>query len=63
MRTKEKREYAQTIVAYDIETTNYRDNGVKKAIVYAHTFCVDGKVTRLRTWEEAAAFLDAGAPR
>ena len=58
MKAKEKRVYAPVIVSYDIETTNYRDNGVKKAIVYVHTFSVDGVVTRLRTWAEAEAFLE-----
>lgn len=57
MITKEKRVYAPVIVTYDIETTNYRDNGVKKAVVYAHTFSVDGVVTLLRTWVEAMAFF------
>lgn len=57
MNTKAKRSYAPVVVSYDIETTNYRDNGVKKAIVYVHTFCVDGVVTSVRTWDEAEAFF------
>ena len=57
MFAKERRVYAPVRVSYDIETTNYRDNYVKKAIVYIHTFCVDGVVTRLRSWKEAEKFL------
>ena len=57
MITKEKRTYAPVRVSYDIETTNYRDNGAKKTVVYVHAFCVDGVVSRFRTWKEADAFF------
>lgn len=57
MNTKEKRTYAPVRVSYDIETTNYRDNGKKKTVVYVHAFCVDGVVSRFRTWDEADAFF------
>lgn len=55
---KNKRSYAPVRVAYDVETTSYIDNDAKKAIVYTHTFCVDGVVTMLRTWGEVDAFLE-----
>ena len=57
MGNKERMSYAKVRVAYDIETTNYRDGDVKKTVVYSHAFCVDGVVSRYRTWEEADAFF------
>ena len=55
---REKRRYAAVRVSFDIETTNYRDNGVKKAIAYIFTLCVDGKVERYRYRQALFARLD-----
>ena len=50
--------YIQTPIAFDIETTSYRDDGDKRAIVYTYTFSVDGEVTVLRTRDEFIRFVD-----
>lgn len=56
MRNKVK--YIDVPVAYDIETTNYRDNGDKASIVYTHTFSVDGEVHILRDWQQFYSEID-----
>lgn len=54
----EKRKYAPVRVSFDIETTNYRDNDVKKAVAYIYTLCVDGVVERYRYRQALFARLD-----
>lgn len=50
--------YVEVPMAYDIETTNYYDEGEKAAIVYSHAFSVDGEVHRLRTWKDVYSEMD-----
>ena len=48
-----KVEYFDLIVTFDIETTSYRENGEKRALMYEWSLCFEGKVIIGRTWEEA----------
>ena len=48
--------YSEHVVTFDIETTSYKDDDVKKAIVYTYTLSVDGEITTYRTRDQ---FMDA----
>lgn len=52
-----KNPYRNVRVSFDIETTSYIDNDVKRAIVYSYAFCVDGNVTVLRRADEFLDFI------
>ena len=51
--------YLPTRVSFDVETTSYETNGVKKSVVYAWTICVDGVVTIYRERDEFLSALRA----
>lgn len=54
---KREVEYVDLRVAFDIETTSYRDEGMKKACVYSYAFSINGAVTVLRTAVEFRNFV------
>ena len=45
----ERKEYFDTRVSFDVETTSIMVNGDKRAFPYSFAVCVDGDVTVLRT--------------
>ena len=55
---KGKKHYYDIPASFDIETTNYVENGVKKACMYTWSFCICGWCVTGRTWEEWLECLD-----
>lgn len=50
-----KKDYADIIATFDIETTNLDE--VKQAVLWHWQVCIDGLVCIGRTWEEYKTFL------
>lgn len=49
---KGKKYYYNIPASFDIETTNYTQDGVKKATMYVWSFCICGWTITGRTWEQ-----------
>ena len=47
-----KVEYINLSAAFDIETTSFKENGLKRGTMYAFVFGVNGKVVFGRTWKD-----------
>lgn len=56
-RTK-KCEYINLIVSFDIETTSFKINGMKQAIMYVWQVAIKDQVFIGRTWSEFIEFID-----
>ena len=54
-----KVEYLDLACAFDIETTSWREDGAKRATMYAYGLGVEGRVKIGRTWGEFLRDLDA----
>lgn len=51
-----RKQYADIICTFDIESTNLDD--IKQAVMYHWQACIDGMICIGRTWEEFQIFLD-----
>lgn len=58
-KTKKTYEYYNTPIAFDIETTSFRERRKKRACMYIWTFAVRSWIIQGRTWEEFQAFTTA----
>lgn len=55
---EKKLTYDPTLVAFDIETTSFEWQGVKKSVVYSYAVAVEGDVVVMRTAEEFVRFIE-----
>ena len=56
--TKKKVHYVEHLAAFDIETSSYEDEGVKKAIVYSYALAIDDTIYRARRADEFFSLLE-----
>lgn len=55
---KKKVHYVEHLAAFDIETSSYEDEGVKKAIVYSYALAIDDTIYRARRADEFFSLLE-----
>lgn len=55
---KKKVHYVEHLAAFDIETSSYEDEGVKKAIVYSYALAIDDTIYRVRRADEFFSLLE-----
>lgn len=55
---KKKVHYVEHLAAFDIETSSYMDEGVKKAVVYSYALMIDGTIHRARRADEFFSLLE-----
>lgn len=55
---KKKVHYVEHLAAFDIETSSYEDEGVKKAIVYSYALAIDDKIYHARTADDFFSLLE-----
>lgn len=55
---KKKVHYVEHLAAFDIETSSYTDEGVKKAIVYSYALAIDDTIYRARRADEFFSLLE-----
>lgn len=55
---KKKVHYVEHLASFDIETSSYMDEGVKKAIVYSYALAIDDKIYRVRRADEFFSLLE-----
>ena len=55
---KKKVNYVEHLAAFDIETSSYVDEGVKKAIVYSYALAIDDTIYRARRADEFFSLLE-----
>lgn len=58
IRKNSKLRYYNIPISFDIETTSFKVNDEKRAIMYIWAMCIDGHVIYGRTWEEWFELLD-----
>ena len=51
--------YANCPASFDIETSSFYENGIKRGVMYIWQFGLNGRVIIGRTWEEFYTLLDA----
>lgn len=55
---KKKVHYVEHLAAFDIETSSYTDEGVKKAVVYSYALAIDDTIYRARSADEFFSLLE-----
>lgn len=55
---KKKVHYVEHLASFDIETSSYMDEGVKKAVVYSYALAIDDKIYRARRADEFFSLLE-----
>lgn len=55
---KKKVHYVDHLAAFDIETSSYVDEGVKKAVVYSYALAIDDKIYHARRADEFFSLLE-----
>lgn len=55
---KKKVHYVEHLAAFDIETSSYEDEGVKKAIVYSYALAIDDTIHHARSADEFFSLLE-----
>lgn len=55
---KKKVHYVEHLAAFDIETSSYTDEGVKKAFVYSYALAIDDTIYRARRADEFFSLLE-----
>lgn len=55
---KKKVHYVEHLAAFDIETSSYEDEGVKKAVVYSYALAIDDTIYRARRADEFFSLLE-----
>lgn len=55
---RKKVHYVEHLAAFDIETSSYMDEGVKKAVVYSYALAIDDAIYRARRADEFFSLLE-----
>ena len=55
---KKKDHYVEHLAAFDIETSSYTDEGVKKAVVYSYALAIDDTIYHARRADEFFSLLE-----